>query len=152
MKNPSDEARQRLEDILSPYGYYFSRRGKEAELNLTFSDVGVFAVGVLLWGAIEYSKSFIQEKAKTDAQNLSSVSQPKIELVQKKLDEVLLELKEVKEKVEVRESIQDFRISEEALDQYLQECGLSKRAARQLTSNLEFVLDEQIKLLIFGDK
>lgn len=152
MKHSSDEAQRRLENILAPYGYYFSRRDKEAELNLTFSDVGVFAVGVLLWGAIEYSKSFIQEKAKTDAQNLSSASQPKIELVQEKLDEVLFELKEVKAKIEIRESIQDFKISEEALDQYFQECGLSKRAASQLTSKLEFVLDEQIKLLIFGDE
>jgi alcohol dehydrogenase class IV len=152
MKNLSDEARQKLEEILAPYGYYFSRRDRETELHLTFSDVGAFAVGMLLWGVIEYSKSFIQEKAKSDAQNLLGVSQPKIELVQQKLDEVLLELREVKAKAEFRKPLEEYKISEEALEQYLQECGLSKRAARQLTPNLEFVLNQQIKLLISGDE
>jgi len=71
MNTSVDESRQKLEEVLAPYGYYFARKGRETELPLTFAEVGIFALGVLLWGVIEYLKSFIQEKAKVDVKRIS---------------------------------------------------------------------------------
>jgi len=75
-----------------------------------------------------------------------------IKVIQQKLDEALLELSELKARVEIRQAMEEFRISENDLNQYLLDCGLSKRAAQKLTPDLKGILDDQIHLLIFGDR
>ena len=110
--------------------------------------MGLFALAVLAWGAVEYAKSFIQERAKVDAQRLSVNPSSDAEQLKQQLNEVLEELRYLRKKVDMQQNLYEFRLSEEELTAYLQNCGLSKRASGQLIQELRPLLESQIQLLI----
>jgi len=152
MSTSINEARQVLEEALAPYGYYFARKDRKTELPLTFADVGLFALGVLVWGAVEYGKSFLQEKAKIDAKRISGESSPNVELLEKRLDDVVQELRALREETDIEQAFYEFSLPEEDLTQYLQECGLSNRTAEKVAGELKPLLESQIQLLVLDDE
>jgi hypothetical protein len=151
MSETIEAARQNLEEALAPYGYYIARKEDETRLPIVFADLGLFALGLLAWGLVEYVKGLIQERARMDASRLFEDPDLGEEQLRQTLREVLHELREIKERVGT-EQLHESHISENDLVQQLVASGLSKRAARKAARELRPVLESQVRLVIFDHR
>jgi hypothetical protein len=65
------EAKREIEDLLAPYGYYFiGEKQGPVKLKMAFADIGIVALTLLAWGAVQYLKSLFSELGKLYAQAL----------------------------------------------------------------------------------
>ena len=67
MEEMTDTKRE-IEDLLAPYGYYFlGEDPARVKLNMAFADIGMVALTLLAWGAVQYLKSLFSELGKLQA-------------------------------------------------------------------------------------
>lgn len=143
-----DNAIRRLEDALSPYGYYLEDGKEENTLRLTFVELGVMALGVLVWGITEYAKGVISERAKKDANRIFSGGKPKEEDLRRQLNEVIGELRQLKERVHSSEAMLLYYIGEDRLIRLFEEMGMSSRAAKQAAVEIHPILTAEVAGLL----
>lgn len=148
MDTKASNAVKRLEDALAPYGYYLGESKEENTLRLTFVGLEVFALWVLVWGITEYAKGMISERAKQDANRLFSGGKPKEEDLRRQLDEVVGELRQLKERLQATEEILFHRIAEDHLIERFEEVGMSSRAAKQAAAEVRPILATEIAGLL----
>jgi alcohol dehydrogenase class IV len=148
MSDKATEARVRLEEILAPYGYYLEEKRQENQLRLAFTEVGLLAFAVLVWGVIEYAKGFISAKARSDADRLFRSEKPKEEELQRQFDEVMTELRHLKAQVNITEQLLLSKIKEDDVALMLQDLGFSRRAARRAAADVRPSLAHEVATLV----
>ena len=142
------DALKKLEDALAPYGYYFGEGKDENALRLTFVELGLFALEILVWGITEYAKGIISQRAKKDADRIFGGGKPKEEDLRRQLDEVVADLRHLKERLHATEEALLQQIGEDRLVALFQNLGMSSRGARQAAIAIRPVLATEVAGLL----
>lgn len=136
-----EDARKNIEYVLAPYGYYLHAQGEENKLKLGFTELGLFALWVLLWGITEYAKAYISERAKLDAQRALSQGKPEQKNLQEQIDNLVNNLRQLQSETKSDEQTDTSAISIEELELQLKEIGFTQRAAQKAAFDIHPVLN-----------
>lgn len=136
-----EDAHKRIEQVVAPYGYYLHAQGDENKLNLGFTELGLFALWVLLWGITEYAKGYISERAKLDAQRVLRQSKPQQRNLQEQIDSLVKDLRQFQSDISSDEQTYASAISTEELELQLKEIGFTQRGAQKAAADIQPVLN-----------
>jgi DNA-binding XRE family transcriptional regulator len=147
MDDAVQEAVTHIEDALAPHGYYLHPPDEQSKLKLGFTELGLFALGLLVWAGTEYLKSFLSEKGKIDANRIFGSQQQKEEELKAMLEELKEEVQQLKKRSDELDQITAIGISKQSLILTLQEIGLTERASIKICNDVCQPLSDETRQL-----
>ena len=147
MDDVVQETVTRIEDALAPHGYYLHPPDDQSKLKLGFTEMGLFALGLLIWTGTEYLKSFLAEKGKIDANRIFGTKQRTEVELKSILEELKDEVQRLKAQRDELDQVAARGINEQSLITLLKEIGLSERASFKICKDLREPLSDEMRQL-----
>ena len=147
MRDSIKETLCRIEDVLAPHGYYFHLNDEQSQLSFTFTEIGLFTLGLIIWTGTQYLKNFLSEKGKIDANRLFGANQHTEEELISMLNELRTEVQGLKKHSEDLNTIVASGISEQSLILMLREVGMTERASVKISRDVHLPLCDELRRL-----